>query len=146
MICFATIGLRYSFMLNAARQAAHAAVQAKSFEQSFGQDLSAQAAAQAMATTCCRAFSGVTLNTVTTSIVITPVQGGTPTMQDTKLNSAADEENFLYQIQVQLQGELSPLIPMPSGMFGMRVPGLTEPYPIQTLAREVCENTQGLNK
>jgi hypothetical protein len=147
MICLATIGIRYTFFLNASRQAVHVAAQAKSFSQDFSPNLSAQTLAQQTATACCKGFSGVTLNAVNTSIVITPVQPGSPQIQQpTKLSSPADEENFLYQIQVQLIGQSDPFIPLPQGVFGFKIPGLTDPYPIQTTAKEPSENTQGLNQ
>lgn len=147
LICLATIGIRYTFFLNAARQAVHAAAQAKSFQQDFPPNLSSQTLAQQTATTCCKAFSGVTLNSVTTYIVITPVQAGSsPTQQTTKLSTPADEENNVYQIQVQLSGQLNPFIPLPGFVFGFKIPGLTDPYPIQTFAKEPSENTQGLSQ
>ena len=146
LICFATLGIRYNFFLNAARTAAHVAAHAKSFQQDFPPDLSSQTIASNTATTCCKAFNGVQLDAITTAIVITPVTGGAPLVQTTKLANAADEENFLYQIQVTLNGQLSPLINLPGGVFGFSIPGLTEPYPITTIAKEVSENTQGLDR
>jgi hypothetical protein len=147
LIAFATIGLRYTFFLNAAHQAVHAAAQAKSFQQDFPPNLSSQTLAQQTALTCTKAFSGVILNSVTTSIVITPAQAGSaPTMQSSPLSTPADDTKFLYQIQVQLVGQLSPLIPLPTTVFGFNIPGLTAPYQIQTIAKEVSENTQGLSE
>lgn len=144
-IALATMGIRYAFFLNAARLAVHSAAQAKSFQKDFPPDLSAQTRAQQTAKTSCESFSGVTLNTVTTSIVVTPVAAGEPIAQTAKLAGPAFEENNLYQLQVKLDGQLNPLVPVPSGVVGINVPGLTAPYPVQTSAKEVSENPQGLN-
>jgi hypothetical protein len=100
LICLVTLGMRYTFFTNACKQAVHAAVHTQSFQQDFPPDLSAQTVANDTAKKCCQAFSGVKLNSVTTSIVVTP----------------------------------------------MSIPGLTTPYDVDTFAREVSENTQGLNK
>lgn len=145
IIALATMGIRYAFFLNAAQLAVHAAAQAKSFQQDYPPDMSAQTRAQQMARTSCESFKGVTLNTVTTSIVITPVAAGAASAQTTKLTGPAFEENNIYQIQVLLDGELNPIIPVPSGTLGINVPGLTAPYPVQTTAKAVSENPQGLN-
>lgn len=144
LIILATIGMRYTFLLNAAKEAVHAAAQAKSFQQDYPPDLCAQTVAQKTAKMCCQGFSGVTLNTVTTSIVITPVSG-TPSTQTTKLAAPASEDGNVYQIQVQLDGAISPLVSLPGGVFGLSVPGLTQPYPITTFAKEMSENPQGLD-
>lgn len=147
IICAVTIGIRYMLFLNAARQAVHAAAHTQSFEKDFPPDPSAQSLARDTAIRCCQGFSGVKLNDIETSIVVTPVGGfGAPMVQVHKLSSAADEENFLYQIQVRLSGELSPLMPVSDSVFGLRIPGLTAPYVIETWAKEVSEDTQGLNK
>ncbi|HEY9714456.1 MAG TPA: hypothetical protein V6C72_13375 [Chroococcales cyanobacterium] len=146
LICFATIGLRYTFFMNAANQAAHAASHAKSFEQDFPPNMSSQTIAREIAQKACQAFAGIKLNSVTTYIVITPVAAGSsPSQQASKLSTPADEENNLYQIQVRLSGEINPFIPLPTGVFGYKIPGLTNPYPVDLFAKEPSENTQGLN-
>lgn len=146
MIVLATAGIRYAFFLNAAQQAVRAAAQAKTFQQDFPPDFSATTLAQRTAQTACQAFSGVTLNSVTTSIVITPVSAGSPSTQTSKLSQPASEQTNLYQIQVQLVGQINPLVPLPVAAFGIHIPALTDPYPIQTYAKAVAENTQGLDQ
>ena len=146
LICLVTLGMRYTFFTNACKQAVHAAVHTQSFQQDFPPELSAQTTANETAKKCCQAFSGVKLNTVKTSIVVTPITGGASAEEPGKLASAADEEKFLYQIQVRMSGQLYPIVDLPQGVLGISIPGLTMPYAVDTFAREVSENTQGLNK
>lgn len=145
LIVLASMGMRYSFFLNAAREAVHAAAQCKSFQQDYPPDISTVNTAQQKATEAVKAFSGLTLNSVTTSILTSPIGGGSVTSQTTKLAAAADEEKNVYQIQVQLQGQIDPVLKLPSGVLG-DIPGLSAPFRIQTIAKEAAENTQGLNR
>lgn len=145
LIVLATTSIRYSFLLNAAREAVHAAAQCKSFQQDYSPDLSATTMAQNSAQKAVAAFNGITLDSVTTSIIISPVDGSPITTQNSKLATAADPEKNVYQIEVAIAGKANPLIPLPGDTFAV-IPGLTGPIALTTAAREAFENTQGLNK
>ena len=124
LIMLATTSIRYSFLLNAAREAAHASAQCKSFQQDYPPDLSASSMAQQIATKAISAFNGITLSSVQTSIITSPVDGSPVTAQPSKLTTAADPEKNVYQIEVQIAATANPLVPMSANTFGS-IPGLT---------------------
>jgi hypothetical protein len=57
---------------------------------------------------------------------------------------AADTNTYIYDIQVELNGQVDPLIPFIS-MMGS-VPGLTGPFPVTVRSQYSCEIPQGLNQ
>lgn len=146
LIAIATIGVRFGFFLNAARLAAMSACQCKSFQANVSStQLSALNTASAIASQSCAGFSGVTLTSTVTNIVVFNFSTSKVTRQSTALTTAADTSANSYNIEVVLSGQIAPLIPCPKSFFGT-IPGLTAP--ITTFARSsmFAENPQGLNQ
>ena len=141
-----TIVLRYTFLVSTSRDAAFAAARAKSFiTDASTTQLSAVHLAQNQATTTAAAFTGITLTSVTTSILITRLTTGVVTRQTTVLTTPADTSNYLYQIETRVNGQVKPLITFSLPFFGT-VPGLTGPMIVFVTSREYCEYPQGLTQ
>jgi len=143
---FGTLGMRYAFLNNAAHLAASLGAQCKTFQANVSStDLSAvnmanQAAEQAVA-----AFSGISLDQVSTCIVVCPIGGSTVTRQSTPLTSPANTSLNTYNFEVVLQAQIQPLMNGSSSFFGS-IPGLTGPLTTSAKADIFFENTQGLNQ
>lgn len=146
LIAFGTLGVRYCFLLNAARLAAQAASQSKSFMANTSTtQLSAVNIAKQVATQSVAGFNGITLTTITTQIAICPLTGSGVTRQATALAKPADTNTYNYNIEVLLTGSISPLVTMPKSLFGT-VPGLTGPFVTNAKCSVFCEFPQGLNQ
>ena len=150
LINFATIGLRYAFLINATSVAARAAAQCKTFQQnSSATDLSAintvnMVVAQAMA-----GWSGISVpkNGVATYIVIIPFSGGSVSRQAVPLSKPANASNDSYDAEVQIQAQIQPLVTVPSSILNFAtIPGLTAPFSVTTRSDVSFENVQGLNQ
>jgi hypothetical protein len=146
LLAFATIGLRYMFFVNAARLTAASASQSKSFLTNVSStQLSAVNDANLIAKQSVQGFSGVTLNTITTQIVVCNFSSGAITRQTTALVQAADTSANSYNIEILMNGQINPFITVPKGVLGS-VPGLTAPFVITVRAAMFAENPQGLNQ
>lgn len=146
LIDLGTMSLRSSFFMNAARDAVHAAARATTFSTDLGPDeLCAKSAALAQAQASVAAFSGISLTTCTTNLLITNINTQAITKQSTRLTQPADTNTNYYSIEVILVGQVSPLITFKNNIFGS-IPGLTGPITITVAAQEYCENPQGLNQ
>ncbi len=154
LIMLATMAIRYGFFWNAAREAAQNAAKCQTFlanDASAGL-ISSVNTARFWAVKSAQAFSGITLGPIPGSgcqvFILYTDLGGTSGNQpaDTPLATAADPLNNVYTIQVQLSGSFDPLLPMPGGILGVGVPGLTSPAPVMVLSTAGAEVPQGLNK
>lgn len=154
LIMLATMAIRYGFFWNAAREAAQNAAKCQTFlvdDASAGM-ISSVNTARFWAVRSAQSFTGITLGPIPGNgcqvfILWTDVGGTTGNQPaDTPLGAAADPTNFVYTIQVQLTGSFDPLLPMPGGIFGFGVPGLTAPAPVMVLSTAGSEVPQGLNK
>lgn len=146
LIAFGTLGVRYCFLLNAARLAAQSASQCKSFSVNTSTtDLSAVNLATQVANQSVKGFNGITLTTITTQIAICPLAGGAVTRQTTPLSKAADTNTNSYNIEVLVNGSMKPLVPMPKSILGT-VPGLTAPVVTSARSSVFAEFPQGLNQ
>lgn len=146
MIDMATMLLRYSFMVAATRDGAHAAGQARTFwtDSAPGQLSAKNAAASAVAATAA-AFTEVSVSSVQAQIVSTSLTSSQVTRYSQPLGQPADTTNNLYEVEIVVKGQISPIIPMSSTTWFPVVPGLTAAIPVSVAAREYCENPQGLN-
>jgi hypothetical protein len=146
LMAIATIGIRFGFFLNAARLAAMSACQCKSFQANVSStQLSSFNTASAIASQSCGGFSGVTLTSTVTNIVVFNFSTSKTTRQSTALTTAADTSANSYNIEVVLTGQISPLIPCPKSFFGT-IPGLTAPITAVARSSMFAENPQGLNQ
>lgn len=146
LLNLATVGLRYGFFMNAAREAVHEASRAKSFQVDISPvEKSAVHRAQDEAITATGMFSEIRLDSVTTNIVITDLTTKAVTRRNLPLSQPANTSLYLYQIESVLGGRVSPLITFNSGVLG-HIPGFTEDVPVSVVAREFCEYPEGLTR
>ena len=78
--------------------------------------------------------------------MVTPLAGnGASTIigPNAPLNSPADPTVNLYQLRVDVAGQIQPVISLSSDIFG-NIPGLTGPIPVKMSMMRVFENPQGL--
>ena len=129
------LGLRVGTLHAAARNGARDAGRAATFTE-------AGALASSKVTQSLNAgFGGNTVTKVTTAIVATPIDGGEPTRSTGPI--AADPDNFVYQIEVMVQGTAAPLLYVTC--FG-DIPGLSKPFPVSVACTEMVEHPKGLSK
>lgn len=147
LIAFGTIGIRYVFLVNAARLSVSAGAQCKSFLADVNPptDISATNAANKIVTQATSAFSGVSVTKTTCYIVASPLAGGTVTKQSTPLATAANTNLNAYDFEVVIQGNLQPVLPGGVKWF-VQVPGLSVPLATTARADAYFENTQGLTQ
>lgn len=147
LIAYGTLGVRYCFLYNAARLAAQAGSQCKSFATNTSTtQLSAVNLAKAVATQSVQGFNGITLTNITTQIAICPLATGSAvTRQTTALAKPADTNTYTYNIEVLVTGSISPLVTLPKSILGT-VPGLTAPFVTSARCSVFSEFPQGLNQ
>lgn len=129
------LGLRVGTLHAAARNGAREAGRAATFTEA------AQLASNKVIQSLNAGFGGNTITKVTTAIVATPIDGGDPTRSTAPI--AADPDNFIYQIEVLVQGTAAPLLEV--SCFG-DIPGLSGPFPVSVVSTEMVEHPQGLSK
>ncbi len=141
--------LRFGFFWNACREAATQAAKCPTFEVDSSLGKSAINTADLVASMATNSFSGISIvGPVKVYILQTDVNAGTSTQNPDrqKLPAAADTDRNIYEVQVELDGQVEPLIRYPvQGMFGS-IPGLTGPFPVTVRAQNSCEIPQGLNQ
>jgi hypothetical protein len=148
MLMIATMTLRFGFFWNACREAAQQAARCQTFQNDSAVGKSSVSVADLVATKSAQAFTGITITAVNVYIVQTDVNSRvcSKNANRQKLGAAADIDNNIYDIQVELTGQVEPLIrSSTSGMMG-DIPGLTGPFPVMVRAQYVCEVPQGLNQ
>ncbi len=146
LLDLSTIGLRYTFLLGAARDAATDAAVANTFlTDSSASDLSAVNMAVARTNQNAKSFRGVKLLNVRTNLLITNLTTNAVTRQSTPLSAPADTSQNLYQIEVVVTGDVDPLLTYNNKFFGS-VPGLTGPARFVVTSQSVAENPEGMNQ
>ncbi len=150
LLCLILMVMRFTLFLEAARESADSACQAQSFSAIPGGNgnsaLGSMSLAQTAAINVASMFGGVTINPddVKCSIIVTPFNSAAPpTVVTGPLTTPVDDSANLYQLRVDVAGQIQPIFTLPSGIFG-DIPGLTGPYPVQTSAVRVFANPQGL--
>jgi hypothetical protein len=145
MLALATVTLKSALMNAAVQDGAHFASKAKTFETGTAAKPSAVTLATDSIRNAAAKFSGLTIDSVTTQIVVTPVAGGAVTRTTSKLTAPADTSKFLYQIETIAKGKIAPLLPLNPRVVG-EIPGMSAPIIVSYSAREMAENPQGLDK
>lgn len=146
MLTFGSMGLAYMPMVNATRLAAQAAAQCKSFQTNVDSaDLSAVNTANQIVNQSTTCWSQVSVQKITTSIVICNYSSKAVTRQQTPLSQPANTTTNAYNCEVLAQGTIQPLFRLPQAIFGS-VPGLSAPIQTSTRSLVVFENTQGLTQ
>lgn len=147
MIDFATILIRYTFMVTAAQEAVHVASRTKSFLSNIsGSEVSAVNGASAQATLAAASFKEITITKITTRILITNLSTKQVSSQTVPLAQPADTGLNLYQIETVLTGQINPIFKFNNTGILPGIPGLSAPVPVSVAARAVCEFPQGLNQ
>jgi hypothetical protein len=154
LMCFplmiiATSSLRFGFFWNAARETAMQAAKCQTFQTDSAVGISAVNAADAWAAKATTGFSGITITPpVNVYIIQTNVTSGVTTINPSrqKLVAAADTDNNIYDIQVEINGQVEPLIRVPMAGLAGPIPGITGPFPVVVKSQYTAEVPQGLNK
>jgi len=149
LIIVATSALRFGFFWNACRESAMQAAKCQTFQNDSAVGISSVNTADAWSAKAAGAFSGITIvPPVNVYIVQTNVVNGTSTTNPsrTKLPAAADTDNNIYDIQVELNGTVEPLIRVPMAGIAGPIPGITGPYPVVVRSQYTSEVPQGLNQ
>jgi hypothetical protein len=132
--------------MNAARSAASAAAECKSFQTDVSAtDRSAVNVGTQLVTQFANVFNGVKVQKTTVSIVICNLANQSISLQSAPLLKAADPSINAYDVEVLVQGEIQPILTMPHNIFG-QVPGLSAPITTSARAIAMFENTQGLTQ
>ena len=149
LLILATTSLRFALFWNASREAAQRAASCQTVQFDSPVGPSSVNSADLWAQKATAAFGGFQLSEpAKVYIVETDVNSGTTITHPsrTKLASVADIENKIYEIQVELNGQVDPIVTFP-GIQGMvNIPGLTGPYPVTVRSQYSCEVPQGLNR
>lgn len=144
MVDLATVMIRYTFMVSASRDAAHAAGRAKSFMSDLtATDPSAMSIANSAARATAGCFSEISVSDVTTRLLITDLDTRAVTVRTTPLTTPADTTEYLYEFETSVAGEINPLVPFLAGPLP-GIPGLSAAVPVTVTSRSFCENSQGL--
>lgn len=142
----ATVTLRTTFLYAATHNAAWESARAHSYQTSLDNQPSTMQLAEAVARKTASSFSGIKINSVQTSIVATDLKTLKQTRQTARLTTPADQSLNSYQIEVAVNGDVSPLITYSNNHALTKIPGLTEPMNLTFTDRQFCENPQGLTK
>ena len=141
----ASIMLRYTFFVMAARDGVHEAARSKTFlTNASSSQLSAINTARNQVNSTARSFSEITVGNVTTRILETDITRRSVAIHNTRLVNPADTGAYLYELETVVTGSINPLLTFNPGFFP-RIPGLTTSVPVVVSAREYCEYPQGLN-
>lgn len=139
-----TITTRVTFLFACARDAAFYAAKSKSFITDVSaKELSAKNAASKIAYMEAAGFSGVSIDSVETAILITDITTKQTTSQQVKLATAPNSDQNIYQIEVTINGRVRPLILFSNRLFGS-IPGLSDWIGVTVRSKEYCEYPQGL--
>jgi hypothetical protein len=147
LLILATETMRYGFFWNACREAAQQASQCQTFQNNSAIGLSSVTTANNAANNAASAFNGITITSINVYIVSTNVASGVTLVnpRNIKLVTAADINSNIYDVMVELNGQIEPIVPMAAGVFGP-IPGLTGPYPVVVRSQYKSEVPQGLNQ
>ena len=145
MLGLASITLRVALMNAVVQDAAHSASRGKTFDTATPGKPSVKDLAKATVLETLKKFSGLSVNSIDSDILITNIENGDVTRSEEKLTTPADSSRFIYQVEVAVKGRIDPIFGTDASFFG-RVPGLTEAMPIAYVARQMAETPQGLDK
>lgn len=152
LVCLVMIMFRYGLFWNAAREAAQQAGRAPTFlADPTGPNgvggISAVNAAQSVATLSASAFTGITLQPIRVYIITTNLGTAVVTKNpaNTPLSTPADPVNNVYDVLVELRGQMQPFVPMNFFPFS-GIAGLGAPISLTACSQYSVEIPQGLNQ
>jgi len=146
LIDLATAGLRYSLLMKAVHDGAHASLSCLSF--SSGSSPSAVLdIVPVQITKSLLGVSGVTNTTTTVQIISSRISDGAVIVNtpNQKLSAPADTLNYLYANQVTVKAQLAPFITY-TAPFLPSIPTLNAPFTTSISCQEISDNPQGLNR
>jgi len=151
LLCLILTTVRFALFWEAAREASDAACQAQTYitGTQSGSPPGATTIAQNTAYNVSTMFSGITIDPdtdVNCYIIITPLASTTslpPVGPNTGLTTVPDPTVNLYQLRVDVTGQIQPILCLSSQMFGS-IPGLTMPFAAKLSMVRVIENPHGL--
>jgi hypothetical protein len=155
MACLASLGIRYTIMFYAVRQAAREAAKSSQFQNNQS---ALQKSAKNRAIEVVQLFANsaganglkVVIPTgVNTFADVINISSGAVTRYSAPIPAATpiNQSNFVYNITVQVDAEVRPLFEGGSGvLFGGAggIPGLTKPFPVRIVSAAMCEQPNGL--
>lgn len=146
LVAMVSFSIRYNFLVAASRDAAYTASRATTYAADVSpSELSAVHSADAAARVTASKFSEITVNSVSTNIIITRLSTGVITRQNQALAQPADTSTYVYQIETVVNGSTTPLLALEE-CYWNRVPGLTAPINVSIASKAYFENPQGLNQ
>ncbi|MBU6454776.1 MAG: hypothetical protein KGS72_23615 [Cyanobacteria bacterium REEB67] len=149
VLIIAVSSIRFGFFWNAVRETAMMAAKCQTFQNDSAVGISAVNTADLWANKATASFSGITIvPPVNVYILQTNVISGTSTKGTSRqaLATSADTDNNIYDIQVEVNGQIEPLVRVPFGGTTGAIPGLTGPFPVVVRSQYTAEVPQGLNK
>lgn len=158
MACLASLGIRYTLLFYAVRQAAREAAKSTQFSanQSALQISAINRARQIIALFANSAgANGLTVAPTNVHAFVDIINIGTGVAnspgQDTPIppGTPISTTQNVYNVRVQVDGTVRPLFEAAgdgAGWFGVGVPGLTRPFPIRLVCAAMAERPDGLNK
>lgn len=149
LLMISTMTLRFGFFWNACREAAQQAARCQTFQTDTTSGPSSVTTADAVAASSTQAFTGISIvGPVNVYILQTNVNTNVSQKNASRqcLAAAADTANYIYDIQVELNGQIQPLITASSNGILGNIPGLTGPFPVVVRAQFSSEVPQGLNQ
>lgn len=145
MLALASITLRCTLANIVVQEAVHAAAKARTFKQASPEGSSAAQIAENLFQEQKKTFSGLNIGPLDLDVLSIKVSDGTVSRSEEQLLIPADSARFVYQIEGTAPCVIDPIFPVQAEIF-KQIPGLTAPMKIQFSARQMFENTQGLNR
>lgn len=145
MLALASITLRSTLLNIAVQDTVQGAAKARTFELASADGPSAKDLAQQIFSEHLKAFSGLNAGNVALEIISTDINSGVITRSPSKLSLPADTNTSVYQLEATAIASIDPVFPANEQIFG-KIPGFTTPMNVKFSARQMFENTQGLNR
>lgn len=148
LLDLAVVCMKVTFVHSAARNAARVAGRANSYsEPGINSPAAIGIAKGIVEATKSGSLSGVEIAPadVKVSIIGSPLDPTLSPIRQSEPLKDVDAKKYLYQVEVEVKGKVTPLVTLSKGLFGS-VPGLTEAIPVVACYREMAEHPSGLAK
>jgi hypothetical protein len=139
----ASIGIRSAQVSMAAQRACQMSSRAHSFQAGVNGNKSAMEVAQAETDNLAKDYTGVRVKKVDTAILVTSIDTRNVTVVNHALTSPANTADNIYQIRVEVQAEVDPLITIP--YLPVAISGVTQPMKVTCSDQQFAECPHGLN-
>lgn len=158
MACLASLGIRYTLLFYAVRQAAREAAKSTQFQtnQSALQKSAINRAREVMALFASSAgANGLKVNPADVHCFVDIINIASGTASSPGMDTAVpagtpiSTTQNVYNVRVQVDGTVRPLFEASGdsgGWFGVGVPGLSRPFPVRMVSAAMAERPDGLDK